>query len=62
MTTAEKKAIKARAKDLWYQGTDRMTAQAMAEAEFRSGLILPVVNERGKMIWWDDDGNMYAIA
>lgn len=63
MTSTEKKAIRARANDLWYQGVDRTTAIEMAEAEYRSGLILPVENEyTDKAVWYDDYGNMYAIA
>lgn len=61
MTHAEKKAIRARANDLWYQGVDRQTAREMAEMEFRSGFIFPEVKGSGQMTWRDDYGNAYAF-
>ena len=61
MTIAERKAIRAREKDLWYQGADRQTAREMAEMEYRSGLIFPEVSGSGKMTWRDDYGNAYAF-
>ncbi len=44
MTTAEKKAIKARANDLIKAGVDKELAKVMAKAEFEAGLIKAVVN------------------
>lgn len=44
MTTAERKAIKARANDLIAQGIDKEIANVMAKAEFETGLIKVVVN------------------
>jgi hypothetical protein len=61
MSTSEKKAIQARAKDLWYQGYDRMTAREVAEAEFRSGLIMPEISGSGRQVWHDDYGHAYAF-
>lgn len=44
MTTAEKKAIKARTNDLIAQGIDKEIAKVMAKVEFETGLIKVVVN------------------
>lgn len=46
MTTAERKAIKARTNDLIAQGIDKEIANVMAKAEFETGLIKTVVNYR----------------
>ena len=44
MTTAEKKAIKARTNDLVNQGIEKTLAAVMAKVEFETGLIKVVVN------------------
>lgn len=44
MTTAEKKAIKARTNDLIAEGIEKELAKVMARAEFDCGLINVVVN------------------
>lgn len=44
MTTAERKAIKARTNDLIAQGIDKEVAKVMAKVEFETGLIKVVVN------------------
>ena len=44
MTTAERKAIKARTNDLIKAGVDKELAKIMAKAEFDTGLIKVVVN------------------
>jgi hypothetical protein len=44
MTKAEKRAIKAREKDLIEQGIEKEIAQVMAKVEFETGLIKVVVN------------------
>lgn len=44
MTTAEKRAIKAREADLIKEGVDREIAKVMAKVEFETGLIEVVVN------------------
>lgn len=44
MTTAEKKAIKARTNDLIKAGVEKELAKVMAKAEFEAGLIKVVVN------------------
>jgi hypothetical protein len=44
MTTAERKAIKARTNDLIAQGIDKEIAKVMAKVEFETGLIKVVVN------------------